>query len=132
MNLSSVNLNVSVQISANAVITKYLDNRQLIVLRAVTRCHITEKSMATKKKTGPDLFYFLAGLSHCATLLSENEIDAERSRSRKLSHSHQFLYFGWCHMWKHFCRTDSKRDELNAEGLHMRTQEWNAMKTTHI
>src|SRR6266403_957397 len=67
-----VSCTVCVLISANAAIAKYLDYKHFIVLQScyggVTGCDVTQKSATTKIKTGLDLFFFLAGLSHVATL----------------------------------------------------------------
>jgi hypothetical protein len=49
-----------------------------------TGCHIMQKSAATKKETGLDLFHFLAGLPHFATLFFFHKNDVKRLFSHGL------------------------------------------------
>ncbi len=51
-----------------------------------------QKSVTTKIKTGLDLFFFLAGLSHVATLFFFGENTPERSHSHRLPHLARFFF----------------------------------------
>ncbi len=100
-------IHVCLIISANTVITKYLDNMYFVVLSVVTGHHITLATATTKIKTCLDTYLFLAGLSQIVAI---SFLLRQRPRTVTLPQivkSDTIFIFGWCRALFFLCRTHS-------------------------
>ncbi len=84
-------------ISANTMITKYLDNMYFVVLYVITGHHIMLATATTKIKTCLDTYLFLAGLLQIVAISFLLRQCPQMVTLPQIVKSDMTFIFGWCH-----------------------------------